>query len=257
MAGKGGGAWKVAYADFVTAMMAFFMVMWLVGQDQEKRKAVAEYFQDPWAKSRVNFNRSRNQTSRDEHLAGLTPPEKQYSGSNPKLIPHDEPEAPDAKQPKLVTVRAPERSTIGTVVLFESDSTEVSQEAKDKLALVVPRMKGLANIIDIRGHVSQQMSNAGNAVAAWDLSYKRSRAVMQTLIDLGLEENRMRISAAGSNEPLSDSGFAQPTEPNARVEIFLLSETIHKFKPNNHQAPRDESKPLPGEAKQVGDAHAH
>jgi chemotaxis protein MotB len=37
MAGGGGGAWKVAYADFVTAMMAFFMVMWLVGQDQEKR----------------------------------------------------------------------------------------------------------------------------------------------------------------------------------------------------------------------------
>ena len=45
MAGKGGGAWKVAYADFVTAMMAFFMVMWLVGQDSEKKEAVAQYFQ--------------------------------------------------------------------------------------------------------------------------------------------------------------------------------------------------------------------
>ncbi len=46
MAG-GGGAWKVAYADFVTAMMAFFMVMWLVAQSDKTKKAVAEYFSNP------------------------------------------------------------------------------------------------------------------------------------------------------------------------------------------------------------------
>ena len=48
MAG-GGGAWKVAYADFVTAMMAFFMVMWLVGQKDDAKEAVASYFSDPFA----------------------------------------------------------------------------------------------------------------------------------------------------------------------------------------------------------------
>ena len=47
MAGKGGGAWKVAYADFVTAMMAFFMVMWICSQDQKVRQAVARYFNNP------------------------------------------------------------------------------------------------------------------------------------------------------------------------------------------------------------------
>lgn len=47
MAGKSGGAWKVAYADFVTAMMAFFLVMWICGQDQKIRRAVSFYFQDP------------------------------------------------------------------------------------------------------------------------------------------------------------------------------------------------------------------
>jgi chemotaxis protein MotB len=44
---KGGGSWKVAYADFVTAMMAFFMVMWIGSQDQSTRQAVANYFIDP------------------------------------------------------------------------------------------------------------------------------------------------------------------------------------------------------------------
>ncbi len=52
MAGKGGGAWKVAYADFVTAMMAFFLVMWLCAQDQKVREAVADYFVDPTGSSK-------------------------------------------------------------------------------------------------------------------------------------------------------------------------------------------------------------
>src|SRR6476659_1755585 len=45
--GHHGGAWKVAYADFVTAMMAFFLVMWLVGQSKAIKSAVAGYFRDP------------------------------------------------------------------------------------------------------------------------------------------------------------------------------------------------------------------
>jgi hypothetical protein len=45
--GHHGGAWKVAYADFVTAMMAFFMVMWLIGMDAQTRAAIAAYFRDP------------------------------------------------------------------------------------------------------------------------------------------------------------------------------------------------------------------
>jgi chemotaxis protein MotB len=52
MAGKGGGAWKVAYADFITAMMAFFLVMWLCAQDQKIRQAVAYFFMDPMGTSK-------------------------------------------------------------------------------------------------------------------------------------------------------------------------------------------------------------
>jgi flagellar motor protein MotB len=49
VAAKSGGAWKVAYADFVTAMMAFFLVMWICGQDQQIKRSVSYYFQDPFA----------------------------------------------------------------------------------------------------------------------------------------------------------------------------------------------------------------
>src|SRR5256885_6638444 len=53
--GHHGGAWKVAYADFVTAMMAFFLVMWLVTQSKDTKAAVAGYFRDPGA-----FSGSKN-----------------------------------------------------------------------------------------------------------------------------------------------------------------------------------------------------
>ena len=48
MAGHGGGAWKVAYADFVTAMMAFFMVMWITAQSRPVKTAIAQYFKNPY-----------------------------------------------------------------------------------------------------------------------------------------------------------------------------------------------------------------
>jgi chemotaxis protein MotB len=63
VAAKGGGAWKVAYADFVTALMAFFLVMWICGQDQAIRRAVSYYFNDP-------FNTSMIGTSKQPNRAG-------------------------------------------------------------------------------------------------------------------------------------------------------------------------------------------
>ncbi|HQX51018.1 MAG TPA: flagellar motor protein MotB [Planctomycetaceae bacterium] len=75
MAGGGGGAWKVAYADFVTAMMAFFMVMWLVSQDQKVKDSVAKYFVDP-----VGFNLSGT-SSRPADSSGLF--ESEFNGQVP------------------------------------------------------------------------------------------------------------------------------------------------------------------------------
>jgi flagellar motor protein MotB len=62
MAGKGGGAWKVAYADFVTAMMAFFLVMWIVAQDQKIKEAIAHYFVDPMGYVPIGQSNSPSKT---------------------------------------------------------------------------------------------------------------------------------------------------------------------------------------------------
>lgn len=59
---KGGGAWKVAYADFVTAMMAFFLVMWICGQDQKIKQTVADYFLDPFGATKLGLSNRPTKT---------------------------------------------------------------------------------------------------------------------------------------------------------------------------------------------------
>ena len=75
MAKGGGGAWKVAYADFVTAMMAFFLVMWICGQDQKVKRAVSHYFVDP-------FNTSKTGSKKPSRMGSIT--ENASTGSVPQ-----------------------------------------------------------------------------------------------------------------------------------------------------------------------------
>jgi len=74
MAGKGGGSWKVAYADFVTAMMAFFLVMWIGSQDSATRQAVAAYFVDP---SGVSKNPVKTGAVHNKVSKGAVPEQEQ------------------------------------------------------------------------------------------------------------------------------------------------------------------------------------
>jgi len=76
VAGKGGGAWKVAYADFVTAMMAFFLVMWIAGQDDKVKRAVGFYFQNPFANSEAGISKTAPRTG--------SVPEFRVAGSIPQ-----------------------------------------------------------------------------------------------------------------------------------------------------------------------------
>src|SRR5437762_4700425 len=81
VAAHGGGAWKVAYADFVTAMMAFFLVMWICGQDQKIRRSVSEYFSDPMGSPDSGSGKKPTRTgaSYDNVNSGRVPLEDQVA----------------------------------------------------------------------------------------------------------------------------------------------------------------------------------
>lgn len=230
MAGKGGGAWKVAYADFVTAMMAFFMVMWLTSQKPATKEAIGSYFRDPWAKTRMNSNEARNPTLREVN-AGETDPGKKFLGSNPMLEPHDEPESLISKKPRITTVRSTERTAIGTVISFDEDSVELNEAGRKMLRDLLPRIVGLTYKIEIRGHATQREQYlAGETEDDWKDCYERSLAVLKYMRELGVEEQRLRLCQASAFEPLSISTQSGDAKKNVRVEVFMLNETVESLR---------------------------
>ena len=216
MAGKGGGAWKVAYADFVTAMMAFFMVMWITAQNEEVKEAIAQHFQDPFA------------DLRGEEGEGQAP--RQGSENTSRAGPlHDQPKSRGKPRPVRVEVGKGNETTTGTTIFFADDSAELDQSAKERLAKLLPVLIGKPQKIEIRGHSSRKPLPAGSSYRNfWELSYARCLATMQHLQAEGIAPERMRLSQAGVYEPEPSLPGHEPAH-QSRVEVHLLDEVATHF----------------------------
>src|SRR5215211_2809381 len=130
MAGGAGGAWKVAYADFVTAMMAFFMVMWLTTQKEGVKEAVAGYFREPFAtyKSTEKGAAATAAPVADPMYGHTAQPQKRrlpISGDN---------------------------TDYQFTVLFPADDATVEPGQLDSIKDFAPMMVGKLNRIEVRGH---------------------------------------------------------------------------------------------------------
>src|SRR5688500_17495076 len=113
MAGKGGGAWKVAYADFVTVMMAFFMVMWLTSQHEDINEAIANHFEDP-------FSLYEPHEAATSHKPKPGPPSHTPLPKQP-----DKREGRRSRRPTLMTLGSGNQTTTGTIVFFAPQSVEL------------------------------------------------------------------------------------------------------------------------------------
>jgi chemotaxis protein MotB len=213
MAGKGGGAWKVAYADFVTAMMAFFLVMWIVAQSEQMKEAIAHHFNDPFAKESEEDGTAHQRPPRHPAPARITDRpqhEKEAGGSHSVLL----------------TTKGGERTSIGTVVHFAEDSAVLDKEAQRRLAEIAPLLIGKPQKIELRGHSSRRPLPEGSAFTDhWQLSYQRCLAVMAGLEKLGISRERIRLSQAAGYEPLASPDEQSTGGGYARVEVSLLNET--------------------------------
>jgi chemotaxis protein MotB len=227
MAGKGGGAWKVAYADFVTAMMAFFMVMWLIAQDgkdgKELRESVASYFRDP----RGIF---------DEGGALLKPalgthPAEVSAGTSDDED-EDKHNSGSAKpSPKVAfAVDRGERTRMGTTILFDEDTAEMSREGRKKLDGIIKELVGKPQKIEIRGHALRRPPAPDSPYQdAWQLAYARCITTMQYLSEHGVPSERIRLSQAGPYEPFTIDSDPSRIKYNSCVQIFLLAEMTSSF----------------------------
>ncbi len=234
MAGKGGGAWKVAYADFVTAMMAFFLVMWLTAQPQDVKKAIGGYFQDPWGTSSENTAPSFQNPA---GLNGQAPVGDAPQGILPDRHPQsNEPNATE-KEPGAISVwrqknqvhllDKPEQDLPALVVAFEPGSAALTPEAEDALIKVLPVLAGKPNRIELRAHSSlRPLPSTSPYRDLWTLCYERSSAVQSFLAEHNIEPRRIRLSQASPHEPIDSRLEPAWQDANDCVEVFLLTEVV-------------------------------
>lgn len=227
MAGKGGGAWKVAYADFVTAMMAFFLVMWITAQNDQVKKAIAHHFTDPFEPLDGDQDEEPGGSPPSSEKNPVKPFTKRPHEGTKRRSKSDDPNDPTAEKTRVLVMRQAEKSGIGTMLFFKEDSVELDKNAQERLDTLIPQLAGKPHKVEVRGHTSRNPPLAkGGFKDAWQMSYARCQSVLKYLQDHGVSPEQVRLSQAGGNEPLTTREDPQGQIRNPRVEVMMLNEWV-------------------------------
>jgi chemotaxis protein MotB len=232
MAAGGGGAWKVAYADFVTAMMAFFLVMWIVAQGAQVREAITEYFNDPYGKKSKTPSAivGGYRQGRGDSMSVKQPPGGPRAGNrgSPDNDKKSKPGKVSAvRDPSLFILHDGDRRSIGTVLEFPEDSAQLTEAGTTEVKRIALALRGKPNKIEVRGHTTRRPLPEGCPFATpWDLCYARCQATMKALLAQGIEPERIRISQAAAYEPVTISDEPEKQTQNSRVDIHMLNEFV-------------------------------
>ena len=233
--GHHGGSWKVAYADFVTAMMAFFMVMWILGMDEQTKKAIEGYFSSP-----VGFKKGYS-TGANIIANGASPAAIKREAIQMALR--------QAQSKRFEAVAAQLRRSMDSIAavgamrakveititrgglrielieggrgdtFFPIASAEMTEQGRVALSAIARELGALENMVVIEGHTdAYRYANPG--YSNWELSADRANAARRILEEYGLDPARV-VEVNG----LADKQLRYPAEPlnpsNRRITILL------------------------------------
>jgi chemotaxis protein MotB len=252
-----GGAWKLAYADFMTAMMAFFLLLWLLSSVNTAELAgIADYFQMPLKQALLGGKKvsegssiingggtdlSRTQGDATTAAGRRSPKETEISpsrdaddqarlrelkakleavvASNPQLSPY--------KQNIRIEI-TPEGLRIQIVdtqnrPMFATASAEVEPYMEQILREIGKSLNDLPNHVMLSGHTdAQQYSGGEKGYSNWELSSDRANASRRELIAGGMDESKvLRVVGVGSTQDLDRDNPLDPV--NRRISIIVLN----------------------------------
>jgi len=239
--GGGGGAWKVAYADFVTAMMALFMVLWISAQDKKILIATSKYFQNPFNSPMQDhsgvmpFNRDTQDSSRresDEENAGRHQPSdrnKQIEISFLNAAAADFYRMLQIDQDlaaKLIDIEVTSDGLRVTLFnraqqpLFVGDGTEFTAWGRNVMQLLAWLIDRHQFRVTVDGHTRAQLGLVGVDYTPWELSADRANAARRALVHYAVGEGLIeRVAGYGDTRPLPET---QPDdESNQRITLSL------------------------------------
>jgi len=233
--GHHGGSWKVAYADFVTAMMAFFMVMWIMGMDTRTKDIVQGYFSNPVG-FRKSYSGGQNPLSSGnapsnvalKRLAMLTREfERERFEAVQVALRQMLAENEELRElrgqieivltPEGLRIELLERETGET--LFAFGSAEPRPVVTRLLTLIAERLSGLPNAVVIEGHTDAAPYGSAR-YSNWELSVDRANAARRTLVAGGLEPARIAgVRGYAATQLRLPSNPLHPS--NRRVTLLL------------------------------------
>jgi chemotaxis protein MotB len=229
--GHHGGAWKVAYADFVTAMMAFFLVMWLINTSPQVRSNLASYFRDPGLFERTSGGGAMPGASLGA-MAGnaQVPPVAAAKAALDETAEHIREALESLPSFQMVKDRIEIQVTVeglriemldmGDRSFFEIGSAELRPEMIDVLRVITDNVRSLPNYIAIEGHTDARPYGPGREYTNWELSSDRANAARRVMEASGLDSRRLdAMHAYGSSK------LRYPDQPldarNRRIAIVL------------------------------------
>ena len=216
--GPHGGAWKVAYADFVTAMMALFMVMWLLAStDQETRKEISNYFRTGvLPEGDMAMNRAAQFAPSVIEAAPTPPPPgeeslddrvetaKQLENRLHRLAAIDTELAEVIRNVRIEVT--PDGILIEAVdedggLLFDLSSSKLNEPLDRFLRALAPALALANRPIEINGHTDARPFATGARLSNWDLSYQRAAAAREILEGAGVSAAQITgVFARGSSQ---------------------------------------------------------
>jgi chemotaxis protein MotB len=234
-----GGAWKVAYADFVTAMMAFFLVMWLAAQDSRIREAVAGYFQEPgllphersnsvMASGRGGIDANGVAVVDRKPTGMLEAEQRALLAAADHIREHTRSREFDALRDQVELSITSEGLRIELVErtgssFFDSGSAVLRGESVKILSVIAQEVGKLRNDVVIEGHTDSRKYANGERYGNWELSSERANAARRVMIEQGLREGQLRAVRG-----YADNDLRIPEDPldprNRRVSIVVRSQ---------------------------------
>ena len=252
--GHHGGAWKLAYADFVTAMMAFFLLMWLLGSSTKAQlKGIADYFNNPYHVSMSGGQTSGDTTSvlkgggpdvaRDVGHFNLGDKKMKNNSVKRGGTDVDALEQLNRKLQKAINVspllkQYKDQLKIGFTrdglriqivdalnrPMFALGSGKLEPHAQKILAQITPLIASLPNKITLIGHTdSTPFSSPTSEYTNWELSADRANAARRAMISSGLPPDHvLRVAGMASVAPFDPKDPRAPV--NRRIAIMVLNE---------------------------------
>ncbi len=237
--GSHGGAWKVAYADFVTAMMSLFIVLWIIGQSKQVREFVAQYFRDPGAFNQETHSSALSGGLVPVHNASMSkvgiPADHESSqfmtlkkeGEKLQQMIASTPEFKKFMNQIKITV-SKEGLRIELIenaqgLFFDVGSAQLKPETVTLLRMIAKELSNLPNELIIEGYTDAR-PYVRTDYTNWELSTDRANAARRIMQDGGLREKQV-LEVRG----YGDRRLRDPAHPfdysNRRVSILVTPTT--------------------------------